>query len=189
MSANKCQHRLVGALAAYRRAYDPEARLWLVGGDDGSRYGQAVRALATSLGLAEAVTVTGPVTPSVLAAHYRHADVFVCVSEHEGFCVPLVEAMAHRVPVVAAGSSAVPETMAGAGIVLPLAHGRGPGMATVAAAVRRAVSDPAIRDRLVGAGERRAAELALEPSRQRYRTLLARVLAMPAGRAPLGSRP
>jgi len=176
ISANKCQHRLVGALAAYRRAYDPHARLWLVGGDKDSRYGRVVRAFTQSLGLGDAVTITGSVPPPVLAAHYRHADVFVCLSEHEGFCVPLVEAMHHGVPVVATGSSAVPETVQGAGVVLPMAGATGPTAATVAAAVHRVLCDPVVHQRLIAAGHRRSGELALAPTRERYRALLQRVL-------------
>ena len=59
----------------------------------------------------------GPVPDEDLAAYYRHADVYISLSEHEGFCVPLLEAMAADVPVLAYGAAAVPETMGGAGVV------------------------------------------------------------------------
>lgn len=172
VSANKAQHRLVAALAAYRRLYDPNARLWLVGGDDRSRYGRAVRALADSLGLGDAVVLTGAVAPPVLAAHYRHADVFACLSEHEGFCVPLVEAMHHELPVVAGASSAIPETLHGAGIVLARPGAQAPPLAAMAAAVHRVVTDDEVAGRLRAAGRRRASELALAPTRERYRVAL-----------------
>jgi glycosyltransferase involved in cell wall biosynthesis len=172
VSANKCQHRLVGALAAYRRLYDPHARLWLVGGGDQSTYGKAVNDLAAKLGLGDAVTLTGPVAPATLAAHYRQADVFVCLSEHEGYCVPLVEAMRFGVPVVAAGSSAIPETAQGGAVVLPFPGPRGPGVGVVAAAVHRVLGDPSLRDELVAAGRQRAEQLSLPATRERYRALL-----------------
>ena len=60
---------------------------------------------------------TGPVPDADLAAFYRHADVYISLSEHEGFCVPLLESMAAGVPVLAYGEAAVPETMGGAGVV------------------------------------------------------------------------
>ena len=60
---------------------------------------------------------TGPVPDADLAAFYRHADVYISLSEHEGFCVPLLESMAADVPVLAYGEAAVPETMGGAGVV------------------------------------------------------------------------
>ena len=60
---------------------------------------------------------TGPVPDEDLAAFYRWADVYVSLSEHEGFCVPLVEAMAADVPILAYAAGAVPETLGGAGVL------------------------------------------------------------------------
>jgi glycosyltransferase involved in cell wall biosynthesis len=60
---------------------------------------------------------TGPVPDEDLAAFYRWSDAYVSLSEHEGFCVPLVEAMAADVPIVAYAAGAVPETLGGAGIL------------------------------------------------------------------------
>jgi glycosyltransferase involved in cell wall biosynthesis len=59
---------------------------------------------------------TGPVPDNELAAYYRAASVYISLSEHEGFCVPLVEAMAADVPVLAYGAGAVPDTLGGAGV-------------------------------------------------------------------------
>jgi glycosyltransferase involved in cell wall biosynthesis len=67
--------------------------------------------------LPERFWFTGPVPDEDLAAFYRHARVYISMSEHEGFCVPLVEAMAADVPVLAYAAAAVPETLGGAGIV------------------------------------------------------------------------
>jgi glycosyltransferase involved in cell wall biosynthesis len=86
--------------------------------------------------------------------------VFVCLSEHEGFCVPLLEAMHHRLPIVAFASSAVPETLAGAGVLLPRKD-----PTTVAAAVHRVVTDPALREALVGRGAERLGDFALHRTR------------------------
>jgi glycosyltransferase involved in cell wall biosynthesis len=97
------------------------------------------------------------VSAGELAAWYRVADVFVCLSEHEGFCVPLLEAMHHRLPVVAFDSSAVPETLAGAGLVL---GDKSP--VVVAEAVDRLVSDPVAAQRLVARGVQRLADFDIE---------------------------
>ena len=59
---------------------------------------------------------TGPISDEELAVYYRHAAVYVSLSEHEGFCVPLVEAMAADVPVLAYAAAAVPDTLGGAGV-------------------------------------------------------------------------
>ncbi|MGH9103885.1 MAG: glycosyltransferase family 4 protein, partial [Acidimicrobiales bacterium] len=101
LSPHKAQHHVVAALAAYRRAYDGRARLRLVGGAASPSYEVALRRYVAYLGLEEAVELTGSVTPGELAALYAAADVFVCCSEHEGFCVPLLEALHAGVPVVA----------------------------------------------------------------------------------------
>jgi glycosyltransferase involved in cell wall biosynthesis len=149
---HKGAHHLVEALAAYRAAYDPGARLVLVGGAPLPAYAGAVQALVSALGLERAVELAGAVSDAELAARYAEADVFVCVSRHEGFCFPLLEAMAHGLPVVALGAGAVPDTLGPAGLVIDDA--RPP---TVAAAVRRVVADDALRRRLVAAGRRRLA--------------------------------
>jgi len=162
LAPNKAQHDLVKALAVYRRVYDPDARLVLVGAGSSAAYEVALRRFVVELGLEGAVELAGSVSPGELGAYYRGADVFVCVSEHEGFCVPLLEAMAHGVPVVAFGAAAVPETLGDAGLVLDV---KSPGV--VAAAVSRVLGDAVLREGLVGAGRARLAEFSLERSRER----------------------
>ena len=169
LAANKCQHDLVKALAVYRRLYDPEARLHLVGGWSSDAYRDAVEGFAAELGLGDAVHLTGAVSAGVLAAHYRAADVFVSVSEHEGFCVPLVEAMHHGVPVIAYASSAVPETLGDGGVLLPAKD-----PATVAAAVDRVMAE---RDAVAAAGAARLADFSLARTRAAWTELLRPVLA------------
>jgi len=91
----------------------------------------------------------------------------VCASDHEGFCIPLLEAMHHELPIVAYASAAVPETVADAGIVLA---SKSP--ALVAAAVHRAVSDEALRIHLAAAGRRRLADFTLARTRERFTAAL-----------------
>jgi glycosyltransferase involved in cell wall biosynthesis len=176
ISPHKAQHDLVKALAAYRRAYDPCARLHLVGSPAPELYRDTVERLAVALGLGDAVDLAGSVSPGVLAAHYRNADVFVCASDHEGFNVPILEAMYHGVPVVAHGAAAVPETVGAAGLVLegtksPL---------RIAAAVHLVLSDAVLRSRVADAAARRLTELAPERSKARF----TRVLEEAIGGAP-----
>lgn len=163
ISPHKAPHDLVKMLSVYRRLYDPAARLHLVGSAFGEQYGAALASFVHELGLDDAVTVTGSVSPAELEAYWGAADAYVSASEHEGFGVPLVEAMGHGVPVVAYGAAAVPETVEGAGLVLgtkePLRF---------AAAVARVVSDPTLRARLVEAGRRRVDELSVERSAGRF---------------------
>ncbi|HWK11355.1 MAG TPA: glycosyltransferase family 4 protein [Vicinamibacterales bacterium] len=103
----------------YKRNVDSYYRFIFVGRTDGvPGYYAQIRALIDEFRmLADRFWFTGPVPDEDLAAFYRWADVYVSLSEHEGFCVPLVEAMATDVPIVAYAAGAVPETLGGAGVL------------------------------------------------------------------------
>lgn len=103
----------------YKRYVDSYYRFIFVGRYDGvPAYYNQVRALVAEYQmLPDRFWFTGPVPDEDLAAFYRWADVYVSLSEHEGFCVPLVEAMAADVPVLAYAAGAVPETLGGAGVL------------------------------------------------------------------------
>ena len=127
VSPHKGQHDLVKALAAYRRLYDPEARLAPGGGSHQRRvpdWPWSVRRRSSVW--PTSVEFAGSVTHEELIAYYDAADAFVCLSNHEGFCVPLLEAMHHRLPIVAYTNTAVPETVAGRRPG-PARQGAGPG--------------------------------------------------------------
>ena len=103
----------------YKRYVDAYYRFIFVGRYDGlPRYHAQIRALLEQYEmLPDRFWFTGPVPDEDLAAFYRWADAYVSLSEHEGFCVPLVEAMAADVPIVAYAAGAVPETLGGAGLL------------------------------------------------------------------------
>jgi glycosyltransferase involved in cell wall biosynthesis len=103
----------------YKRYVDVYYRFLFVGRCDAvPAYYRTIRALMLEYDMPkDRFFFTGPVPDEDLAAYYRHADVYVSLSEHEGFCVPLLEAMSAGVPVLAYGAAAVPETMGGAGVV------------------------------------------------------------------------
>src|SRR5207249_2608713 len=102
----------------YKRYVDAYYRFIFVGRCDVvPRYYSMVRALMTEYRLLnDRFVFTGPVPDEELAVYYRHAAVYVSLSEHEGFCVPLVEAMAADVPVFAYAAAGVPDTLAGSGV-------------------------------------------------------------------------
>jgi len=150
VAPNKCQHDVMLAFAVYRRIYDPRARLTLVGGQSAGLYWRALHTLAEDLGIAGAVTFTDVVSHAQLLAYYRTTDVFVLLSEHEGFNVPVLEAMHFDVPVVAFAASAVPDTVGDAGILLT---DKSP--VVVAAAAERLRSDALLRTSLVESGRKR----------------------------------
>jgi glycosyltransferase involved in cell wall biosynthesis len=156
VAPNKCQHDVIGAFAVYRRAFDPGARLTLVGGATSPHYLRALERMVVELELGDSVEIVGGLGGAELLAHWAVADVFVCLSEHEGFCVPVLEAMELGVPVVAYAAAAIPETLSGTGVLLddkdPL---------SVAEAVDRVVRPGPAREHLVRAGRDRAAAFSL----------------------------
>jgi glycosyltransferase involved in cell wall biosynthesis len=102
----------------YKRYVDVYYRFIFVGNTNAvPRYYDSIRALVGEYRmLPERFWFTGPATDVDLSAYYRNAHAYVSLSEHEGFCAPLVEAMATDVPVLAYGAAAVPETLGGAGV-------------------------------------------------------------------------
>jgi glycosyltransferase involved in cell wall biosynthesis len=118
VAPNKRIEDIVRLAEQFKRYTDARYRFVFVGRTDGvPRYYATVRALIEKYEmLPDRFWFTGAVSDWELAAFYRHASVYLSMSEHEGFCAPLVEAMAAGVPVMAYASSAVPETLGGAGI-------------------------------------------------------------------------
>ena len=154
---NKAQHHLVMASAALADA-GIDHELTLVGGwSSAPAYADHCEALAAALGVADRVRFAGSVSDARLAAHYAEADLFLCLSDHEGFCVPIVEAMAADLPVVAYASSAVPETLGHAGLLL---DEKPPSL--VAEAVLEALANPALSARMAAAREERLRAVAPE---------------------------
>jgi glycosyltransferase involved in cell wall biosynthesis len=102
----------------YKRYVDADARFIFAGRTDACPgYYRSVQAMLDEYRmLPERFVFTGGIPDADLAAYYRHAHAYVSLSEHEGFGVPLVEAMAMDVPVVAYGATAIPETLGGAGL-------------------------------------------------------------------------
>jgi glycosyltransferase involved in cell wall biosynthesis len=142
--ANKKIEDLIKFFHAYKRRHNPRSRLIIVGVFTlFERYFLGLTHMTAELGLKD-VHFTGQVSDEELVAYYQIADLFLCASEHEGFCVPLVEAFHMGVPVVAYEAAAVPATMDGAGV---LYRDRDPW--TVAALMDAVLSDPALGDAIV----------------------------------------
>jgi glycosyltransferase involved in cell wall biosynthesis len=118
MAPNKRIEDIVRLAEVYKRYIDANYRFIFVGRTEGiPRYYATVRALIVEFDmLPDRFLFPGAVPDWELAAYYRTASVYLSLSEHEGFCVPLLEAMAADVPVFAYESSAVPDTLGGAGV-------------------------------------------------------------------------
>ena len=114
---NKKFEDVIRAFHAYRTRHNPRSRLLLVGSYSGfERYFAMLQALIARLGTPD-VHFLGHVSNEELTALYDIADLFLCASEHEGFCVPIVEAFYKQIPVLAYAATAVPATMDGGGVL------------------------------------------------------------------------
>jgi glycosyltransferase involved in cell wall biosynthesis len=114
---NKRIENVIRSFHAYKRSFNPRSRLLLVGSYGGfDKYLAMLHHLMADLGTPD-VHFAGHISDAELTAYYDVADVFLCTSEHEGFCVPLVEAFYKEIPVLAYAATAVPATMDGAGVL------------------------------------------------------------------------
>ena len=157
---NKRQDDLIRAFHAYHRLVNQNSRLLLVGSDTNAPgYRLELETQAQALGLAGHVHLPGAIGPKEgLGGYYRAADLFLCLSEHEGFCIPLLEAMAFDVPVIAYRAAGVPYALGRAGVMLGEKR-----YDLLAELIDVLVRDPARRRSLL-AGQRRRLE-ALSPAR------------------------
>lgn len=119
IAPNKCQEDIMAAFYKYHTYYNVKSRLILVGNYNGlERYYDRLKTYAKELGIENSVIFTGHIKFDEILAYYTVADVFLCMSEHEGFCVPLVEAMNFKIPIVAYNSTAIEWTLGGSGFLL-----------------------------------------------------------------------
>jgi glycosyltransferase involved in cell wall biosynthesis len=160
LAHNKRQDRLIKAFALYQRRHAPEARMILPGSPGSGTYGAHLASLAEQAG-ARGVELPGALPQERLNAIYASADAFVCLSEHEGFCIPVLEALHFGLPVIARRAAAVPEVLGDAGVLLD-----DPDLPTVAEAIDVCVRGDALRAELRARGERRLAEFAPEQTHQ-----------------------
>ena len=145
---NKRIEDLIRFFHVYRLKHNPRSRLLLVGSHGGFEdYLAMLRELAVTLRTPD-VHFTGQVSDEELTAFYDVADLFLSASEHEGFCVPIVESFYKGIPVLAYAATAVPLTMDGAGVLYETKDPR-----HVAALMHTVLSDTALQDRVVRAQE------------------------------------
>jgi L-malate glycosyltransferase len=135
----------------------PDAHLVLLGPARLEPYGRALTTFAAEMNL-HRCRIPGWLTVEQLAAHYRRADVFVTMSEHEGVCVPLLEAMSFDVPVLARAFGAIPETIGTAGLLLPAAADA----TLVAEALAELIAGESLRRELIGRGRQRLRNFDIE---------------------------
>lgn len=144
VAPNKKFENLIAAFYYYKKYYNEKARLILVGSYRGMEryYGRLTR-YADELGV-EDIIFTNHVPFDEILAYYHLADVFLCMSEHEGFCVPLVEAMYFNVPIVAYDKCAIKYTLGGSGFLIDTKDG-----VEIAGIVNHIIQDKNLKERIL----------------------------------------
>ena len=163
IAPNKKQENVIRAFYCYKKL-NPESRLILVGSSTGmENYYERLVKYANALGIGDDVIFPGHIKFSEILAYYRLADAFVCMSEHEGFCVPLVEAMFFDVPVIAYDTSAISDTLGGSGVLL---DNNDPVFA--AAVIDRVLTDDKLRESIIEGQRRRLEDFSYERIRATF---------------------
>ncbi|MDP1848837.1 MAG: glycosyltransferase [Solirubrobacteraceae bacterium] len=167
LAPHKRQDAVIRAFELYRRRHAPDARLVLVGAPINWPYDAAMRALAEELSPGR-VAIESGLTREQLAERWRSAHAFLCLSEHEGFCIPLLEAFHFGVPVIARAIGGVPEVAGDAALLLADADDE----SVAAEALALAVGDSELRAELRARGAARVAAYAPERTAQKLRDVL-----------------
>ncbi|MDD6632995.1 MAG: glycosyltransferase family 4 protein [Lachnobacterium sp.] len=153
MAPNKKVEDVISSFAEYKKTYDKDARLFLVGNfNENDKYYQFLLKHIKKLGVQD-VIFPGHIPFDEILAYYSIADIFLCMSEHEGFCVPLVEAMFFNVPIIAYDSCAVPNTLDGTGVLI-----KDKNWDEIAAQMNKIISDDAYRSDLLDGEKKRLQE-------------------------------
>lgn len=118
IAPNKKQEDVIAAFSCYQKYYNEKSRLFIVGSYNGmENYNKQLQNYVEELGVKN-VVFTGHIPFDEILAYYHFSDLFLCMSQHEGFCVPLVEAMYFDVPIIAYDEAAIGDTLGGSGILL-----------------------------------------------------------------------
>lgn len=168
IAPHKCQDDLIKIFYLYHTHIEPCSRLVLVGSSRGAdAYDGYLRELSAELGLKEAVLFLQGVSKEELVACYRAAHLFLCMSEHEGVCVPLLESMYFRVPILSYAAAAVPETLGEAGVLLTRKEYH-----IAAETAHVLLADEELRKHVIEGEARRIEAFALPPLGERLKALL-----------------
>jgi glycosyltransferase involved in cell wall biosynthesis len=170
LAANKRQDELIKAFVLYQRHCNPDSRLILAGGASGITYRARLEQVAAAIE-ARDVVMTGPIEQPALNAAYAASSVFVCLSEHEGFCLPVLEALHFGLPVIAYRAGGVPEVAGDAAVMLDEKD-----LPTIAELIDLCAREQPLRDELARRGEARLAAFAPDRTEQAVRELVESLL-------------
>lgn len=161
----KKQEDIIGVFYYYKKI-NPKSRLFLIGNYKIEIYYKALKELVNKLNLNDVHFIEN-VDYNKLANYYKIADVFICMSEWESFCIPLVEAMHFNIPVIAYSSSAIPETLGGGGILIK--HKK---LKEISELINKVITNKDIKEKIILNQNKRLKELSKEEIKKEIRALL-----------------
>lgn len=164
---NKKQEDIIYSFYEYKTRYNEKSRLFIVGNVGNENYFNSLQCLVKKLNLEKDVIFTGKVPFEQYLAYYRLADVFLCMSAHEGFCIPIVEALFFGLPIIAINATAIPDTLGGSGILLNSREAD-----EVAESINRVVTDDDYRNKILEGECNRLKELQPEIIERHYLDVL-----------------
>ncbi len=152
---NKKIEDLITSFYVYRKTVNSNSRLILAGSPNGcERYFYMLKDYIVKLDIEDSVILTGSIPQNELNAYYQIADLFLCMSEHEGFCIPLIEAMYKHIPIIAYAQAAVPETLDSASVIFKEKNYK-----MVAEMMNQIISDDSIKQSIIDAQNKRVNRL------------------------------
>ena len=170
LAPNKCVEDIIKAFYFLHHHVYKDSTLWLVGIDiDTELYSYALKRLANELRVDHAVRFCGCLADSEVKALYEASSVYLCMSEHEGFCLPVIEAMHFGLPVISYASSALPDTMGDGGILVT--QKKHPEIAEL---IYELHTNQALRSKIIDAGKKRIAELSFDRFQSRVQELFSK---------------
>lgn len=170
----KRQENIIESFASYHNKYNHSSRLFIVGSDANHGYYLSLKKYIHYLGMDDYVIFTGRVRMSKYLAYYRVASTFLCLSDHEGFCMPLVEAMQFEVPIIYFKCTAVTDTMNGSGVAVT---NRNPEQ--IAYQINKLVIDDEYRKSIISSQRKRLNELDADNLIPKYQTLFEKIIGIP----------
>lgn len=173
VAENKRQHLMIEAMAYLKKMLPAQEcpQLIISGGTTSPQYGHYLQALAQQYQLGRNVLFVGKTTEAELKWLYEHAKTLWCTSEHEGFCMPLVEANAFDLPVIAMATSNIPATLGASGLLLDTDSPE-----ILAATTAELLTDPALQATLKHAGQLNLEQFKPERLLQNLKALLDRIM-------------
>ncbi len=176
ITPNKKPEDVIKAYQTYKDRYDKNATLYLLGSWDGmEKYYAKLKGFAADLNLTdEQVVFAGRVTDEEREAYLRNSDILLCLSEHEGFCVPLLEAASRSLPVLAYVAAAIPETLGDSGLLFQTKD-----YDAMADAIYKLQTDEAFRKHLIRSQQNNMKRFDRVSTEQQFLRLVAQITGQP----------